>query len=600
MSSQVYHSWDTAYKSVFGAVKEKTSVRFRLMIPDHLSESYVGFVVAKDGCEPFYVQMSPEETLHSEGSKAYSAEYRFEEPGIYWYYFKLCTPKGDLFVTRDFGCAGTLCRGEEISKFQQTVYEKDYTTPEHMKGGICYQIFPDRFAFSGKRRPGVPEDRILRSDWGGQPFYQPDAQGRVLNNDYFCGDLQGICQKLPYLKDLGVTCLYLNPIFEAHSNHRYNVADYRKVDPLLGTEEDFKQLCAQAKALGIGVILDGVFSHTGSDSVYFNKEGRYPTVGAYNSPDSPYYSWYKFTNYPDNYHSWWGFTTLPETDECNDSFFDFICGENGVIDYWLGLGASGFRLDVADELPDKMLDGLRGAVKRHSGEALLIGEVWEDASYKESYGQRRRYLIGKQLDSVMNYPFRTAILDLARGGDIPCFINRVMGIVENYPAPSLEVLLNSLSTHDTARAITELAGESCEGHDRNWQSQRALTLDQYDLGKRRLKLAMAVQYSLPGIPCIYYGDEAGMQGYKDPFNRGCFPWGHTDEELIGFTKSLGKWRASHPCFRKGGIRLEQKDNLLKITRQDGEDRACLWVNNTGAPQQGPFGTLEPYGLYIEA
>ncbi len=598
MSHQVYQSWDPGYKSVFGAVEQETEIRFTIRIPENLGETYVGFVVCRDGGEDFYVQMFPENSSGGGDGRAYTAAYRFDQPGIYWYYFKLCTSKGDLFVKKDFGSTGTLCRGEEVSRFQQTVYEHGYTTPEHLKGGVFYQIFPDRFCYSGRRHPDVPGDRILRSDWGGQPFYQPDAQGRVLNNDYFCGDLEGIRQKLGYLKELGVTCLYLNPVFEAHSNHRYNVADYRRIDPLLGSNEEFKALCAEAKAMGIGVVLDGVFSHTGSDSVYFNKEGRYPSLGAYNSPDSPYYSWYKFTHYPDAYHSWWGFTTLPETDECNPGFYDFICGSQGVVEYWLGMGATGFRLDVADELPDKMLDGLRQAVKAHSKEAILIGEVWEDASNKESYGQRRRYLIGRQLDSVMNYPFRNAILDFARGGDVPCFVNRVMSIVENYPKPALDVLLNSLSTHDTARAITELAGESCEGHDRNWQSQRALTLDQYALGKQRLKLAMALQYLLPGLPCVYYGDEAGMQGYKDPFNRGCFPWGHEDQELLAFTKKLGSLRASRKCLQKGTLALSQEGALLKLVRQGDGDRLCAWFNNTDQVQESSEGPVEAWGFLL--
>ena len=195
-----------------------------------------------------------------------------------------------------------------------------------------------------------------------------------------------------------IICLYLNPIFEAHSNHRYNTADYRKIDPLLGTEEDFVELCAKAKAVGISVILDGVFSHTGSDSLYFNRNGRYGEhSGAYRDPDSPYREWYSFRRYPDDYESWWGFRTLPNVRETYPSYLDFICNPNtGVLAKWLSLGASGFRLDVADELPDAFLDRVYQTVKSFGEDKVVIGEVWEDASNKISYGNRRHYLLDRR------------------------------------------------------------------------------------------------------------------------------------------------------------------------------------------------------------
>lgn len=270
-----------------------------------------------------------------------------------------------------------------------------------------YQIFPDRFCRSGEKHENVPTDRIIHENWEDTPFFRPDERGIIRNNDYFAGDFKGIESKLPYLQSLGVTCIYLNPVFESHENHRYSTACYEHIDPMLGTDEDFEHLCKQAKTYGIDIILDGVFSHTGADSIYFNKFGRYGDhEGAYRDPDSKYKNWYFFSRYPFDYESWWGITTLPNVNENNPDYTEYICGENGILQRWIDKGARGWRLDVADELPDEFLDNLNKAVKAKGNDKVIYGEVWEDASNKESYGVRRRYLIGGQLDSVMNYPSR--------------------------------------------------------------------------------------------------------------------------------------------------------------------------------------------------
>jgi glycosidase len=405
-------------------------------------------------------------------------------------------------------------------------------------------------------------------------------------SDYFQGDLKGIEEKLDYLESLGVTAIYLNPIFEAHSNHRYNTADYNKIDPLLGTNEDFESLAAAAKRRGIAIILDGVFSHTGSDSVYFNKEKRYGDGGAYNDRNSPFSPWYRFHEFPHRYDAWWGFLTLPNVNETEPSYLDFICGERGVLRQWLARGAAGFRLDVADELPDEVLDALHDSVKSYDPDAAIIGEVWEDASNKESYGVRRRYLLGKQLDSVMNYPFMNAVLDYIRHGSHQAFYGTVMQVLENYPAPAIQALMNSLSTHDTARAITVLAGEELGHHDRLWQEQHHyLRPDQFERGKRLFMLASILQFGLPGIPCVYYGDEAGLAGYKDPFNRVCYPWGHENHDLIDFIRALGQIRKEHPIFADAAfIPLAFTRDLCAFLRR-GEEKAILFaVNRSATPQ----------------
>ena len=463
--------------------------------------------------------------------------------------------------------------------WQLTVYDPSFDTPHWMTGGIMYQIFPDRFYNSGTPKANVPQDRKLHEHWGEQPDWKPDERGIITNSDYFGGDLKGIEEKLPYLESLGVTCIYLNPIFEAHSNHRYNTADYSKIDPLLGTEADFQHLCAAAKKRGMHVIVDGVFNHTGSDSIYFNREKRYPVEGAYNSQQSPYSSWYNFHPWPNQYDCWWNFDTLPDVNECAPSYNDYINGTHGIIRKWLALGADGWRLDVADELPDEFLENLRDAAKAEKPDAVILGEVWEDASNKEAYGQRRKYFQGHQLDSVMNYPFRNAILGFLTGADAANMMEIIMNIVENYPPQVLRLLMNHIGTHDTERAITVLAGEPMGNHGRDWQSSTHLSRERRQKGLRLMRLAALMQYTLPGVPCIYYGDEAGLEGYRDPFNRGCYPWGHENEGLVEWYRRLARLRKSCPCLNEGIIYpLMAGDHCMAYIRDDGEQRLLVAIN----------------------
>lgn len=549
MNTLLFDSRNTKFKSPFGAVPAGTTVTFRICLPMVYQFTCPTLLVFKvdqwDTPERF--------PMHFEESCGVCAYYVCTicppAPQLYFYRFEMNGIDGKKAVNRGMdGFAYLSSQGGEL--WQLTVYDAAMQTPEFLKNGIMYQIFPDRFCNSGKPKQGVYSDRWIHEDWYELPAYQPDSNGRITNSDYFGGDLAGICSKLPYFKSLGVSCIYLNPIFEAHENHRYNTANYEKVDPLLGDEEDFRELCDHAKQYGIHIILDGVFNHTGSDSVYFNKLKRYGEhVGAYNDPQSPYRSWYDFTNYPNSYQSWWGFDTLPNLNEAEKTYREFICGTNGVLKKWLRLGASGFRLDVADELPDFFLDDISACVKDHSAQCTVIGEVWEDASTKISYGVRRRYLLGGQLDSVMNYPFKDAILNYVRYGDCNRLYLTIMSILEHYPKPVLDVLMNSLSTHDIERAMTVLVGEPTNGHDRNWQAEHnSLDKSQYQLGIHLLQIASVIQYTLPGIPCLYYGDEAGLYGYKDPFNRTCYPWGGENEELLGFFRDLGNLRTTYPAL----------------------------------------------------
>jgi 4-alpha-glucanotransferase len=582
MNKPIYDSWDRDYKSIFGALPVGTECDFSVRIPKdmQLSETPM-MVVYRAGFKERFLLMS--ETRDEGDCLVYTTAFIPKHTGVHYYYF-VVMKNGErehkkMFIKKVDCHRADFCDG---GTYQLTVYEREFNSPDWVKGGVMYQIFPDRFATSGKKHENVPTDRRLRTDWGGTPAYKPDPASGMWNNDYFGGDLDGIAEKLPYLEELGVTCIYLNPIFEAHENHRYNTANYMKIDPLLGTNEDFQRLCAKAKDCGISVILDGVFSHTGADSIYFNKNKRYDTVGAYNSQDSEYYPWYFFHEHPDKYDAWWGIEFLPNVRETNEKYLDFICGDDGVLRYWLKQGAHGWRLDVADELPNKFLDELHISVKSQGTDNLIIGEVWEDASNKESYGVKRRYLIGSQLDSVMNYPFRSAILNYLRGGSGYNFIFNIMTILENYPKPAIDVLMNSVSTHDTERCISHLSGVAFEDKDKEWMNSNPLTTEQYTRGKNLFRCASALQFFMPGVPCIYYGDEAGMQGYKDPFNRACYPWGKADEELFGYIKGLAEIRNTQKVFAEGRIDFIDADgDLLVFERTIDDESVIALVNRSG-------------------
>lgn len=573
-----YNSRLEYHKSIFGAVKTDQTVTFRIILPRDFCCHAAKLVIKKAEADEYdYINMQWD-CMEGVGEEWWKVDFTAEKAALYKYHFEYDTSWGTSRIYHaGNGLAAIKGDGED---WQLTVYDKDFHTPEWLRGGIIYQIFPDRFASSGTKKQNVPSDRVLRTDRDGDPYWIPTAEGKVLNNDYFGGDLNGIEQKLGYLKSLGVTCIYLNPIFEAQSNHRYDTANYEKIDSMLGTEKDFKSLCESAKKLGIRIMLDGVFSHTGDDSRYFNRYSRYDSLGAYQSKESPYYGWYKFNKWPDDYKSWWGIEILPEVNEDNSDFIEYITGKNGIARKWLKLGASGWRLDVADELPDEFLDEFRKAVKEEKADGLVLGEVWEDASNKSSYGKLRRYLLGKQLDSVMNYPFAGAVIDFIRDANAELFASRVMSIVENYPKEVLDVLMNHLSTHDTMRAITALAGENCAYRDRKWQSTHSLDEREYHYGMKLLMAASAMQFALPGVPTIYYGDEAGMQGYKDPFNRRCYPWGKENGELVEWYKKLGKIRNENRVFKDGRFEiLSAVAGCVAFSRKN-DDEAILVISNS--------------------
>ena len=533
--STYFDSRDPACKSPFGAVSCGTEVSFAVFCsPEEeiiggelrIFEEFAG----KNRTVP----------LHTDGGAFRCVYTAPNEPELAWYGFSLTRRSGGIV---DLG-----------GRWQLTVYDGRGHTPEWFGSGVSYQIFPDRFCRSRIPDPaGMVGERTVHENWQDTPDFLPDEQGEIRNRDFFGGDLPGITGKLDYLKGLGVTTVYLNPIFEAASNHRYNTADYLAIDPMLGKEEDFQTLCREAHKRGMRILLDGVFNHTGSVSRYFNADGSYPDVGAAQSAQSPYYNWYHFSRWPTEYDAWWGIKTLPAVEENHPDYREFIFGgRDSVVRHWLRCGADGWRLDVADELPDDFIAQLRCAMEEEKSDALLIGEVWEDGSNKIAYDRRRRYLLGSETHGLMNYPFRTAALQWLCGGDASDFRESMETLRENYPPDAYYSAMNFFSTHDTPRILTLLGGEPVP-EDKPGRAAARLSPAGYELARRRLMLGAMLLYAFPGSPTVYYGDEAGVQGYEDPLNRRTYPWGQEDERLLAWYRKLGALRCSRPSLQQGGI-----------------------------------------------
>ena len=503
-------------------------------------------------------------------------EFSIDAPDLYFYWFVIMT-KNERFRLFRYGAHDTNI--EDGEKWQLSCVSDRYAAPDWARGAVLYQILPDRFCRAGqcdckdKLQPYTVHERE------DEPVcWQPDESGNVLNNDFYGGNFAGITEKLPYLASLGVGVVYLNPIFMAYSSHRYDTCDYKRVDPMLGTDADFQRLRERAHELGIRVVLDGVFSHTGSNSVYFDRFGIFGN-GAYSNPDSPYRSWYEFQQYPDRYTCWWDFETLPCVRELEESYVNYIIeDEDSVVAKWIGLGADGFRLDVADELPDAFIARLRRRLRELKPDSLLLGEVWEDASNKIAYSVRRRYFVDGELDGVMNYPWRAAIIRFCRGEDDGTELQKAIEtLAEHYPKQVLDCVMNLISSHDVSRAITELAAPF--SGTREQMAAHRLSPEQRSEGICRLKLAAALQYALPGMPAIYYGDEAGMEGCKDPFNRAFYPWGREDRSLVDYYKLLGKLRKESKALRLGDISvLRAGGGSITILRRYGEETAEITVS----------------------
>lgn len=573
--NEKFDSKQLEYKYPFGCLKQDEECSLSLYIPRRFAATHVTICIECHGAEDILVPMEWDGL--EEGYDRYTGQFSLESCGLYYYHFHVQTTQMEYDLYKQ-GSHDT-CRNHGV-KWQVTCYDKRCDTLDSYRGKVYYQIFPDRFHAEGRCEL---TDKLgpftIHEHLHDVPIYEPNEEGEILNNDFFGGNLKGITAKLPYLKELHVSVLYLNPIFMAYSNHRYDTADYKRIDPMLGTTEDFVELCNEAHKLGMKVILDGVFSHTGSNSIYFDKHNLFHE-GAYHHPDSPYRDWFQFTEYPTKYVSWWGIDTLPTVNKMNESFRQFIMErDDSVIRHWLRLGADGYRLDVADELPDDFIERLNEIVKEEKQDSIVIGEVWEDASNKVSYGVQRTYFSRRELDAVMNYPYKNAIIHFVRGEtNAHHLADTIMTIAENYPKPILDCVMNMLSSHDTMRILTVLGAND---HSLSKADKAKFKLSEHQLQAAivREKIAAVLQYTLPGSPCIYYGDEVGLEGFEDPLNRRYFPWWDMNRDLLGFYRKLGRVKAHHEALRIGTIRIvEEEGRVLGYIREHGHEQILVMVN----------------------
>ncbi len=580
----------TKNADILGAFPEDDSLKITLSVPRELGISSPQIEIYADDtgektfldlswktlsldCESYGITLKLSELCHGESS------------GLFFWSIVSDSAYGRIrFSCNIFSYAPKITPEScDYDSFVLTVYEKGFATPDWIKGGVMYHIFVDRFAKGGE--VPVRSDAIMNYDWENyMPQYAQYPGGEVANNMFFGGTLDGITSKLDYLSSLGVNCLYLSPIFEAYSNHKYDTGDYEKVDEMFGGDEALDRLISEASARGIRIILDGVFNHTGDDSKYFNRRGRYDTLGAYNSPDSPYFSWFDFESYPDKYRCWWDIKVVPAVDSKNPEYNTYINGEDGIVQKYLKKGTSGWRLDVADELYEPFLQNLRQAAKEADPDAIIIGEVWEDASIKIAYTARRRYFRGRELDSVMNYPLRTGIIDFIRTGEAKNLFSASAGLYLRYPKEVSDALMNFLGTHDTERILSVL-GVGVPSLSMEEKAHFKMSESERKKAKSLLRLAYTILAFMPGVPCIFYGDEAGVEGLGDPFNRVTYPWGREDKELVEFYRNIGTFRRSQSVLADGYLRVDEDtpNGVFAFERFNKNERLWVVINRSNEP-----------------
>lgn len=558
----VYDSFSKQYKTPFGPTLAAQPHHFWIQVAATLHPQKVWLQVYRDGA---WTRPTASIALVAT-DRGYTGEFKPQAPGLYFYFFEIQTTTRTLY----YGCCDGGYGGigqvydtrAQVQMYQLTCLRSVDQVPKWYREAVFYHIFVDRFNngnANGLVNAPKPNSFIYGTTQD-LPYYVKDAAGDIVRWDFYGGNLKGIEAKLPYLQQLGITALYLSPIFEARSNHRYDTGDYLQLDGMLGTLADFKHFLKAVHEKGMHVILDGVFNHVGADSRYFNRDHHYDSVGAAEAPTSPYYDWFTFKHYPETYASWWGVSDLPAIKKQSKSFQKFItAGPRSVIGYWTALGVDGWRLDVADELTDTFIFKIRQALAQFK-DKVLIGEVWEDASHKISYGHRRHYIEGGGLQAVMNYPLRQLLLDLVTGAiSSKTFVTHILTLRQNYAATVFDYNFNNIGTHDTVRLWTALNGNLAQ-----------------------IQLVWQLFLTLPGVPCIYYGDEAGLAGGVDPDNRRFFPWGHENKMLQDFVRQWLQQRRQNPVFKgEASFDLCYGTHWLGYVRQF-QKRQCLCLVNPTA------------------
>ena len=466
--------------------------------------------------------------------------------------------------------------------------------PDWAQGKIMYQIFVDRFSRGNKDKPKEMPMRYIHKSWNDDIIVGPNEEFRGLwCTDYYGGDLKGITENLDYIKSLGVGIIYLTPIVYSQSNHRYDASDYELIDPYVGDNNDLKELCDKAHSMDIKIVLDAVFNHTGNDSKYFNQFNTFPDLGAYQSKDSKYYPFYKRVINKEGvevFSNWWMQDTKPECNGYNRGWQDYIYGEGGIIDLWFSLGIDGLRLDVADNLTDEFIEGIRRAVKRNKEDGFILGEVWENPMRKE----RGFMAPGRGLDSIMNYLFMNALIRYYKYNDYGFLKHIIDEIQREYPKEVINSAMNFTSTHDISRAIN-IFGTYDFKYTGKWawdptsedhhfeQIGRKLTKEEYEFGKKLYLSYLWNLCFLPGNLSIFYGDELGMQGLGNLCNRRAFPWNmQVDYDILNNVRNVGSIRNKEKFLEKADYEtIDINSNNMSYIRRLGNEEMFVAVSRTG-------------------
>ena len=530
----------------------------------------------------------PLKHLKNESGKAiFETEIRLETRAIYHYYFEYKVNNKIKYIKKQN------IHDNRIIKDEMYKMSVNFNTPDWAKGKIMYHIFVDRFN-RGNTEPlkSMPR-RTTYDNWDDEMILGPNQDG-IWNADFYGGDLKGIEQKLDYIKSLGVDIIYLSPIVHSQSNHRYDAADYENVDPYAGCNEDLKNLCDKAHQKGMKVILDAVFNHTGNDSKYFNEYGTFDTIGAYQSIYSTYAPFYR-KHYHDGklyYDYWWGMPNLPVCNGYSSEWKQYILGKNGIIDKWFSLGIDGLRLDVADELTDEFIEGIRHAVKRNKEDGFILGEVW-----KNPMRMNRGYIeSGYGMDSVMNYQLVDALIRYFKYSDVYKLDYIIKDILREYPTDTINTLMNFTSTHDISRAINIFSTNDFNQYgewawnllkdDLNWCKNFNLTNLQYKQGKELYKAYIYTLAFMPGILSIFYGDEIGIQGIGNLANRKPYPWNKQDIDLLNYFKYIGHIRKEEDFLQEAELHiLDINKDYLMFERYTKDDSALITVNRTNEEKE---------------
>ncbi len=646
-----HDSRDPLYRTPGGAVPAGTAVTLRL----RTFHNDVGAVKLRvydinagaQRIEPMAIEAGDvscyQAGLEQETCDFWSVTLPNAEPDNLWYRF-IVTDGTDTDYYADNTAAldgglGSMSDDVVDNSFAMMVYDPAFSAPGWASDAFIYQIFPDRFrdgrANNNAKTGDVRyDDPVLRLKWGTLPegYCRNYADGNTncpwrfdttppadsptkeqpRGRDYMGGDLKGVDQYLDYLQSLGVTAIYFNPIFDAASNHSYDTQDYYSIDPYFGTQKDWENLVKHATQRGMRIILDGVFNHLSSDSPFFDRYHHYPTVGACESADSPYRNWFVFRapvgNEPsvcapstpggtDTYYSgWFGFDSIPVINKSNPDVQNyFLFDTNSVARYWLNQGASAWRMDVMGDssFPAGYWEAFRSVVKDTRADALIVGELWQKDS------TLLRFLRGDRADTTMNYRLRDAVLGFLTPGPFDSkgfadsgriispseFAARLSSIREDYPDAAYYSLMNLVDSHDTERLLWTLTPGQETRTDKEFN---AANLAQ---GKQRQRIASLIQFTMPGAPTVFYGDEVGQTGDDDPDDRRTYPWadlgGKPDQSLFQHYQALAKLRKQNPALTDGDIRVLLADdaaNVVAYGRKTTAQAALVVINRSDQAQ----------------